>query len=88
MDVGYFPTETGNVTDESGEMWEVRAPQTYLKKVYAIQKGTLVSIALISTGYKIVLKHTLDTPYFDNENVKKDTRIYFYNACCFSKGTR
>lgn len=77
MDVGYFPTETGNVTDESGEMWEVRAPQTYLKKVYAIQKGTLVSIALISTGYKIVLKHTLDTPYFDNDG----TAYYHYYTC-------
>jgi len=67
MDVGYFPTEIGHVTDEQGESWQVRAPQTYLKKVYAIQKGKLVSIKLISTGYKLILKHQLKTPYLDND---------------------
>jgi len=67
MDAGYFPTETGFVTTEQGESVEVRAPQTYLKKVYAIQKGEFVSIANSSYGYKIVLKHTLEKPYYDNE---------------------
>jgi hypothetical protein len=78
MDVGYFPTEVGNVTDESGETWEVRAPQSYLKKVYAIQKGELVSIALISSGYKIVLKHELKTPYIDN-----DGKPYYHYYTCY-----
>jgi len=78
MDVGYFPTEVGNVTDELGETWEVRAPQTYLKKVYAVQKGELVSIALISTGYKIVLKHSLETPYYDNKG-----RAYYHYYTCY-----
>jgi len=67
MDVGYFPTETGFVTTEQGESVEVRSPQSYLKKVYAIQKGEFVSIANSSYGYKIVLKHTLETPYYDND---------------------
>jgi len=67
MDVGFYPTEIGHVTDEQGESWQVRAPQTYLKKVYAIQEGELVSIKLISTGYKIILKHKLETPYLDND---------------------
>ncbi len=67
MDVGYFPKETGYVTTEQGESVEVRAPQTYLKKVYAIQKGEFVSIASSSYGYKIVLKHSLETPYYDNQ---------------------
>jgi hypothetical protein len=67
MDVAYFPLETGVVTTEQGESEKVRAPQTYLKKVYAIQEGALVSIKLISTGYKLILKHRLETPYFDNE---------------------
>jgi len=67
MDVGYFPTETGYVTTEQGESVKVRAPQTYLKKVYAIRKGILVSIANSSYGYKIVLKHTLEKPYYDND---------------------
>lgn len=67
MDVGYFPKETGYVTDESGESWQVRSPQSYLKKVYAVQKGELVSIRLQASGYKIVLKHELKTPYFDND---------------------
>jgi len=67
MDAGYYPTETGYVTTEQGESVEVRAPQTYLKKVYAIQKGVFVSIANSSYGYKIVLKHRLEKPYYDNE---------------------
>lgn len=67
MDVGYFPTETGYVTTEQGEKVNVRAPQSYLKKIYAIQKGEFVSIANSSYGYKIVLKHTLEKPYYDND---------------------
>jgi hypothetical protein len=77
MDLGYFPTETGYVTTEQGQSEKVRAPQTYLKKVYAIQKGELVSIALISTGYKLVLKHTLERPYHDNEG----NSYYHYYTC-------
>jgi hypothetical protein len=78
MDVGYFPTEIGQVTDESGESWEVRAPQNYLKKVYAIQKGELVSMALISSGYKLILKHALKAPYYDNNG-----RAYHHYYTCY-----
>jgi len=77
MDVGYFPTEIGYVTTEKGESQEVRAPQTYLKKVYAVQKGELVSIALISTGYKLILKHSLETPYYDTNG----KAFYHYYTC-------
>jgi len=77
MDVGYFPTETGFVTTEQGDSVEVRAPRTYLKKVYAIQKGTFVSIANSSYGYKIVLKHNLEKPYYDNEG----KAWYHYYTC-------
>jgi hypothetical protein len=77
MDVGYFPQETGYVTTEQGESVKVRAPQTYLKKVYAIQKGQFESIALSSYGYKIVLKHSLETPYYD----KQGTAWYHYYTC-------
>lgn len=78
MDVGYFPTEIGHVTDELGKSREVRAPRSYLKKVYAVQRGELVSIALITTGYKIVLKHNLETPYYDSEG-----RAYDYYYTCY-----
>lgn len=77
MDVGYFPRESGYVTTEQGEAVQVRAPQTYLKKVYAIQKGEFVSIALSSYGYKIVLKHSLEKPYYDNEG----NAWYHYYTC-------
>jgi len=77
MDVGYFPTETGYVTTEQGESVKVRAPQSYLKKVYAIQKGEFVSIASSSYGYKIVLKHNLEKPYYDN----KGNPWYHYYTC-------
>lgn len=77
MDVGYFPTETGLVTTEQGQSVEVRAPRTYLKKVYAIQKGEFVSIANSSYGYKIVLKHTLEKPYYDNDGKP----WYHYYTC-------
>lgn len=78
MDVGYFPTEIGNVVTEQGETWEVRAPQTYLKKVYAIQKGELLSMRLIGSGYKLILKHELETPYFDN-----DGKPYYHYYTCY-----
>lgn len=77
MDVGYFPTEIGYVTTEEGESQEVRAPQSYLKKVYAVQTGELVSIALISTGYKLILKHSLETPYYDTGG----KAFYHYYTC-------
>ena len=77
IDVGYFPVETGVVTTENGKSQKVRAPQTYLKKVYAIQKGELVSIALISTGYKLILKHTLETPYYNTDG----KAFYHYYTC-------
>ena len=78
MDVGYFPTEIGNVTNELGESWQVRAPQTYLKKVYAIQKGELVSIKQLASGYKLILKHKLKTPYLDN-----DGKPYYHYYTCY-----
>lgn len=78
MDVGYFPTEIGYVTTEEGESQEVRAPQSYLKKVYAVQKGELVSIRLISTGYKLILKHSLETPYYDTKG-----RAYYHYYTCY-----
>lgn len=77
MDVGYFPKESGYVTTEHGESVKVRAPRTYLKKVYAIQKGEFVSIASSSYGYKIVLKHSLEKPYYDNEG----NAWYHYYTC-------
>jgi hypothetical protein len=77
MDVGYFPKEIGYVTTGQGESVKVRSPQTYLKKVYAIQKGEFVSIASSSYGYKIVLKHRLETPYYDN----KGNAWYHYFTC-------
>ena len=67
IDVGYFPLETGGVTTAYGKTRQVRAPKSYLKRIYAIQKGLLVSAARNSTGHKIILKHTLDKPYFDSE---------------------
>jgi hypothetical protein len=67
FDVAYEPMETGDVTTLLGKTRTVRAPQTYLKRVYAIQKGTLYSAALIPSGYKVVLKHTLQEPYFDRK---------------------
>ena len=67
MDVAHFPTEIGDITDETGESWQVRAPRTYLKKVYAIQEGEFVLIRNQASGYKVILKHTLETPYYDND---------------------
>ena len=67
IDVAYMPLETGDVKMVAGNIKRVRAPQTYLKRVYAIQAGTLYSAARIATGYKVVLKHRLPEPYFDSE---------------------
>lgn len=67
MDVGYFPREKGHVETADGKTWEVRSPQSYLKKIYAIQEGLLVSAAKNISGYKIILKHQLNTPYFDDQ---------------------
>jgi hypothetical protein len=67
MDVGYFPLETGDVITAYGKTRKVRAPKSYLKPIYAIQKGVLVSAAKNSSGYKIILKHTLEKPYYDGE---------------------
>lgn len=67
FDVAYVPLETGYVETAYGETRKVRAPQTYRKRVYAIQTGTLYSAALIGSGYKIVLKHKLAEPYVDSK---------------------
>ncbi len=67
FDVAYAPLETGDVTTILGDTRKVRAPQTYLKRVHAIQAGTLYSAKLISTGYKVVLKHKLEQPYYDSK---------------------
>ena len=67
MDVGYFPLETGEVITAYGKTRKVRAPKSYLKRIYAIQKGVLVSAAKNSSGYKIILKHSLEKPYYDSE---------------------
>ncbi len=67
MDVGYFPRETGDVATADGKTWTIRSPKSYLKKIYAIQKGLLVSAAKNISGYKIILKHQLDKPYRDDQ---------------------
>jgi len=77
MDVGYFPTEVGRITTESGKSWQVRAPQTYLKKVYAVQEGEFVLIRNQASGYKVILKHALETPYYDNDEQPYD---YYYTV--------
>jgi hypothetical protein len=78
MDVGYFPRETGVVKTDHGETREVRAPRSYLKNIYAIQEGLLISAEMKSTGYKIILKHTLEQPYFDSEG-----RAYHEYFTCY-----
>ncbi|GEM_PF-3519477 len=78
IDLAYFPTEKGRVTAEDGKSIKVRAPQTYLKKVYAIHRGELESIALQGSGYKVKLKHTLEKPYFDNKG-----RAYNHYYTCY-----
>jgi hypothetical protein len=67
MDMGYFPLETGDVTTAYGKTRKVRAPKSYMKRIFAIQNGLLVSAAKNSSGYKIILKHTLKKPYYDSE---------------------
>jgi hypothetical protein len=67
FDVAYLPLETGDIKTLQGDIVKVRAPQTYLKHVYAIQAGTLYSVTLVASGFKIVLKHPLEDPYFDAE---------------------
>lgn len=67
FDVGYFPLETGIVKEVRGNERNVRSPQSYLKKIYAIQEGLLFSLELKSTGFKVILEHTLEEPYFDSE---------------------
>jgi hypothetical protein len=67
MDVGYFPLEKGEVITAFGKTRKVRSPKSYLKRIYAIQKGVLVSAGKNSTGIKIILKHTLEKPYYDSE---------------------
>lgn len=67
IDVAYSPLETGDVKTPDGKTWKVRAPKTYLKKIYAIQDGLLISAAKNSTGIKLILKHTLEKPYYDAE---------------------
>ena len=78
MDLAYFPTELGDVTTEQGDSVRVRAPQTYLKKVYAIQKGVLVSFELKKSGYKAILRHSLEKPYYDAEG-----RPYYEYFTCY-----
>lgn len=75
IDVAYMPLETGEVTTVRGETATVRAPQTYNKRVYAIQAGTLYSARHIPTGFKVVLRHRLEQPYFDSDG--RAYREYF-----------
>jgi hypothetical protein len=75
IDVAYFPNETGDVKTADGSTRKVRAPATYLKKIYAIQDGLLISAARNSTGFKIILKHTLDKPYLDSQG--REYRDYY-----------
>lgn len=67
MDAGYFPRETGEVKAADGKTWTIRSPQSYLKKIFAIQKGLLFSAAENISGYKIILKHSLEKPYQDDQ---------------------
>lgn len=78
IDVAYFPLEIGKVKTITGKHKTVRAPQTYQKEIYAIHKGVLVSARMIGSGYKIVLKHTLEQPYYDN-----DGRAYTEYYTCY-----
>jgi len=67
IDVAYVPLEVGEVKTVYGKTRTVRAPQTYLKRVYAIQEGVLESVSLKSSGYKVILRHTLEQPYVDSK---------------------
>lgn len=65
FDLGYDPKERGNIKTIKGKTQRVRSPKTYLKRVYAIQPGLLVSIDLKSSGFKMILQHQLAQPYVD-----------------------
>ena len=78
IDVAYRPLEVGEVKTVYGKTRKVRAPQTYLKKVYAIQEGVLESVSLKSSGYKVILRHTLEKPYFDSKG-----RAYHEYFTCY-----
>ena len=67
LDVTYGPLETGNIETVDKNTMQVRAPESYLKKIYAIQDGLLVSAGPNSTGNKLILKHILDQPYVDQQ---------------------
>jgi len=67
IDVAYFPMESGIVEAVNGQSVEVRAPRSYLKKIHAIQDGLLFAVERKSSGYKIILEHTLETPYYDRK---------------------
>ena len=67
LDVTYGPLETGDIETVDQNTRRVRAPESYLKKIYAIQEGLLVSAGPNSTGNKLILKHTLDRPYVDHQ---------------------
>ena len=67
FDVGYFPEETGNVKAVNGQTVRVRSPQSYLKKIHAIQEGLLFAVERKSTGYKVIIEHTLEAPYYDSK---------------------
>jgi hypothetical protein len=67
LDVTYGPLETGEVETVYEKTRRVRAPASYLKKIYAIQEGLLVSAGPNATGNKLILKHTLEQPYVDHQ---------------------
>jgi hypothetical protein len=67
FDVAYSPKETGTVQTIDGQQVIVRAPQSYLKKIHAIQEGLLFAVERKSTGYKVILEHSLETPYYDSK---------------------
>lgn len=75
FDLGYEAKTTGKVKTAQGKYQKVRSPKTYLKRVYAIQAGLLVSIELKSTGFKMILEHQLDQSYVD-VNGKQFSRYY------------
>ena len=78
IDVGYFPNETGSVKAVNGQSVTVRSPQSYLKKIHAIQEGLLFAVERKSTGYKIILEHSLEAPYYDSKG-----RAYHKYYTCY-----
>jgi hypothetical protein len=75
FDLGYDPKEIGKVKTVKGKTQRVRSPKTYLKRVYAIQAGKLVSIESKSNGFKMILQHQLEQSYV-NVNGKKFSSYY------------